>query len=63
MRNAYKILVRNREVNKSFGIPGRAWISEFLDVSWINLVQELLVKYELGNEKSHVIKKKAKYLD
>ena len=29
MRSAYKILVRNREVNKSYGRPRRAWISEF----------------------------------
>jgi hypothetical protein len=46
MRNAYKILVRNREVNKSFGKPRRGWISEFLGVNWIYLVQELLVTSE-----------------
>jgi hypothetical protein len=46
MKSAYKILVRNREVNKSYGRPRRAWIYEFLDVNWINLVQELLLNYE-----------------
>jgi hypothetical protein len=61
MRSAYKILVRNREVNKPYGRPRRAWISEFLDLNWINLAQVLLVKYEEVNEQSHVIKK-AEYL-
>lgn len=46
MRNAYKVLVRNREVNKSFGRHRRVWISELLDVNWINVAQELVANYE-----------------